>query len=177
MCFFTSEALHYKLQALNNFMRFIQHEPIITGEVWFTFSAVHNNRVNYLIFRRGKFYVGGKSGAAKSDNSSRLDALFDFVRRDVVNIESLIHTFYPRIVLCSFYNDSRRLYSCDWVWPGCNVYNLARNRGVHVCRNKSLCFPDQLAFFYHISFCYNRLAGCANVLTHKSINGLGKRGG
>src|SRR3990167_2468688 len=106
-------------------MRFIQHEPIITGEIGFAFSAVHNNRVNYLIFRRGEFYVGGKSSAAKSDNASRLDALFDFVRRDVVNIEILIHTFYPRIVLSSFYNDGRRLYSCDWVRPGHNVNNLA----------------------------------------------------
>ena len=76
---FAPKTLQYQLQTLDNLVWFVQHKTVVAGEVWLAFRAIHNNRINGLVFWRGKLYVRGKGRAAQSDNAGRLNTPPDIV--------------------------------------------------------------------------------------------------
>ena len=70
MRLFAPKTLQHQFQTLDNLVWLVQHKPVVAGEVRLAFRAIHNNRINGLVFWRGKLYVCGKGCAAQPDNAA-----------------------------------------------------------------------------------------------------------
>ena len=153
------------LQALHHLLAFLQHHPIVGGEIRLTFRSVDNDKVNLVRFLGRQLHMGGKARSSQARDARLLDNLQNLFGRQRGRIPLLSHACYGPVLAVIFHDHALHHVSAGGT-ALLDALDRAGHRTDDIGRNETAGFPDLLSHQHRIAFLDQRHRRGPDMLGH-----------
>ena len=160
--------LHEQLQAHDDFVGMLHHQPIVGSDVGFALHGIDDDALSLGRGWRTQFHVRGESGAAHAGDAGLLHAFHDFLGRQFrmgverFELVAAVNVLFPFVAL--HLNKNGRLAIAGGVDDGVDFHDRARHRRIDGCRHKASSFGQQRAHLHPVALADDGFGGSTDVL-------------
>ena len=172
---FWLQQMAQNIGALQNFFRALAHQAVVGGDIGFALGGVEDQRF-HAVSAALQLTGGGEAGAAQPGDAGLMNALNQFVRRQLAEVGRRL-TFTPAVFAVGADNHAQfgqaGRVSGDMRFDGDH-----RTGGRRMHRQRTAAAHGQrLAFQYAVAGLHQQFAFRPQVLLQRNNKGIGQRGG